>query len=97
MNMPTVTAVIATYRSGEYLFQCDRLGVGSDWLRPEVLVSDDADDPGVRRLAESFDDSRIRYRLKPKSPGSCGKPLGRDVGRPGAVHSHSQRRRPLAA
>ena len=95
--MPTVTAVIATYRAGEYLRHAISSALAQTRVDLEVLVSDDADDPGVRRLAESFDDPRIRYCSKPKSPGSRGKPLGRDVGRPRAVYSHSEPRRPLAA
>ena len=38
----------------------------------EVLVSDDADDPGVSRLAESFDDPRIRYCWNPSRLGPAG-------------------------
>ena len=97
MNMPAVSAVIATYWAGEYLRHAIGSALAQTYVDLEVIVSDDADDPGVRELAESFDDSRIRYRSKPKSPGSGRKPLGRDVDRPGAVRCHSEPRRPLAA
>ncbi len=50
MITPTVTAVIATYRPGEYLRQA--IGSALTQTRPdlEILVSDDANDPKVARL-----------------------------------------------
>ncbi len=72
MNMPTVTAVIATYRRGEYLRHAIGSALAQTRFDLEVLVSDDDDDPGVRRLAESFDDSRIRYRSNPSRLGPAG-------------------------
>ncbi len=70
--MPTVTAVIATYRAGEYLRHAIGSVLAQTYVDLEVLVSDDADDPGVRRLAESFNDSRIRYRSNPSRRGPAG-------------------------
>ena len=51
MNMPAVTAVIATYPAGEYLRHAIGSGAGQDRVDLEILVSDNADDPGMRRLA----------------------------------------------
>ena len=72
MNMPTVTAVIATYKAGEYLRHAIGSALAQTYVDFEILVSDDADDPGVRRLAESFGDSRIRYRSNPGRLGPAG-------------------------
>ncbi len=72
MIMPAVTAVIATYRAGEYLRHAIVSALAQTYVDIEVLVSDDAGDPGVRRLAESFDDPRIRYRSNPSRLGPAG-------------------------
>jgi len=72
MNMPTVTAVIATYRAGEYLRHAIGSALAQTRVDLEVLVSDDADDSEVRRLTESFDDSRVRYRSNPSRLGPAG-------------------------
>jgi glycosyltransferase involved in cell wall biosynthesis len=75
MNMPTVTAVIATYRAGEYLRHAIGSALAQTYIDLEVLVSDDDNDPQVRQLAESFDDSRIRYRSNPSRLGPAGNHL----------------------
>src|SRR5271157_5233067 len=72
MNTRTVTAVIATYRRGEYLRHAIASALAQTRVDLEVLVTDDDDDPGVRRLAESFDDSRIRYLSNPNRLGPAG-------------------------
>ncbi len=72
MNTPTVTAVIATYRRGEYLRHAIGSALAQTRVDLEILVSDDDDDPKVRRLVESFDDSRIRYRSNPSRLGPAG-------------------------
>jgi len=72
MNTPTVTAVIATYRRGEYLRQAIGSALAQTRVDLEVLVTDNADDPGMRRLAESFEDSRVRYRSNPSCLGPAG-------------------------
>jgi glycosyltransferase involved in cell wall biosynthesis len=51
MNTPTVTAVIAAYRAGEYLRQAIGSALAQTRVDLEILVSDDADDLEVRRLA----------------------------------------------
>ena len=72
MNIPAVTAVIATYRRGEYLREAIGSALAQTYVDLEVLVSDNADDPGMRRLAESFNDPRIRYRSNPSNLGTAG-------------------------
>src|SRR5271157_1276302 len=72
MNTRTVTAVIATYRRGEYLRHAIASALAQTRVDLEVLVTDDDDDPGGRRLAESSDDSRIRYRPNPSRLGPAG-------------------------
>ena len=72
MNLPTVTAVIATYRAGEYLRHAIGSALAQTRVDREVLVSDDANDPAVRQLVESFDEPRIRYRSNPSRLGPAG-------------------------
>ncbi len=72
MNTPSVTAVIATYRRGDYLRQAIGSALAQSHVNLEVLVTDNADDPGMRRLAESFGDPRVRYRSNPTSLGPAG-------------------------
>lgn len=69
MTGPAVTAVIATYRAGDYLREAIASALAQTLTDLEVLVSDDADDPEVRRLAESFGDPRVRYRSNPSRLG----------------------------
>jgi GT2 family glycosyltransferase len=49
MNTPTVTAVIATYRRGEYLCVAIGSALAQTRVDLEVLVSDSADDRTERR------------------------------------------------
>jgi hypothetical protein len=65
MTGPAVTAVVAAYRAGDYLRQAIASALAQTLTDLEVLVSDDAGDPEVRRLTESFRDPRIRYRSNP--------------------------------
>jgi glycosyltransferase involved in cell wall biosynthesis len=75
MDTHVVTVVIATFRRAESL----RHAIGSvlDQIYGDhaILISDNADDPGIRRLAESFDDPRIRYRSNPSNLGTAGNHL----------------------
>jgi glycosyltransferase involved in cell wall biosynthesis len=72
MTIPKVTAVIAAYRAGEYLRHSIRSALAQTRPDLEVLVSDDADEPEVRHLAESFGDSRVRYRSNARRLGPAG-------------------------
>ena len=72
MNLPTVTAIIATYRAGEYLRHAIGSALAQTRVDLEVLVSDDANDPEVSRLTGSFADSRVRYRWNPSRLGPAG-------------------------
>lgn len=72
MNGPAVTVVIAAYRAGDYLRQAIASALAQTLENFEVLISDDADDAEVRRLVESFGDSRIRYRSNPSRLGPAG-------------------------
>ncbi len=72
MSLPTVTAVIATYRAGEYLRPAIGSALAQTHVDLEILVSDDDHDPEVKRLAESFGDSRVRYRSNPARLGPAG-------------------------
>jgi cellulose synthase/poly-beta-1,6-N-acetylglucosamine synthase-like glycosyltransferase len=65
MTEPAVTALIATYRAGDYLRQAIASALDQTHTDLEVLVSDDANDPDVLRLTQSFGDPRIRYRSNP--------------------------------
>jgi hypothetical protein len=69
MAAPSVTALIAAYRAGDYLGQSIASALAQTYTDVEVLVSDDANDPEVRRLTESFGDPRIRYRSNPARLG----------------------------
>ncbi|MBV8230598.1 MAG: glycosyltransferase [Planctomycetaceae bacterium] len=72
MTGPAVTSVIAAYRAGDFLRQAIASALAQTLTDLEVLVSDDADDPEVRRLTESFLDPRIRYRSNPTRLGPAG-------------------------
>jgi hypothetical protein len=69
---PAVTAIVAAYRAGDYLREAIASALAQTWTDLEVLVSDDAADPAVRQLAESFNDSRVRYRANPVRLGVAG-------------------------
>lgn len=66
---PLVTAVVATYKAGDYLRQAVASALAQTFLDLEVLVCDDAADPAVRDLAEAFGDPRVRYRANPERLG----------------------------
>ena len=71
-DTPTVTAVIATYRRPEYVREAICSALAQAGVDVEVLVSDDAADPDIRRLVESLDDNRIRYQSNPTCLGHAG-------------------------
>ena len=63
MHTPLVSIVVATYKSRrDYLSEAITSALAQTWRDIEVIVSDDSPDDGLRRLVESFDDVRVRYR-----------------------------------
>ena len=62
---PAVTAVVAAYKAGPYLREAIASALAQTYTDLEVLVSDDAADPGVSRLTTTFGDPRVRYRANP--------------------------------
>lgn len=69
---PVVTAIIATYRAGEYLRQAVASALTQSLYDLEVIVSDDASDPIIRKLINEFKDPRVRYRSNPERLGPAG-------------------------
>lgn len=72
MSPPTVTAVIATYKRSDDLRTAIGSAVAQTYADLEILVSDNANDPEIRWLAESFGDSRVRYRSNARNLGPAG-------------------------
>lgn len=69
---PMVSVIVATYRAGEYLQRAIASALAQKFGDFEIIVSDDAADPAVKELAESFHDSRIRYRANASRLGPAG-------------------------
>jgi hypothetical protein len=94
---PAVSAVLATFRAGEYLRQAIASALAQSFGDLEVIVSDDAADPGVLELVETFGDPRIRYRANPTRLGPAGNhwaALSEARGRYVAILNHDDLWRP---
>lgn len=68
MNSPSVSVLLASYRS-PWLGESIASVVAQTFDEWELLVLDDASDPGARDTVASFDDSRIRYLHNPSTLG----------------------------
>jgi glycosyltransferase involved in cell wall biosynthesis len=67
-----VSAVIATYRADDYLRSAIASALAQTFASLEVIVSDDANRPEVRRMVEDFDDPRLVYRANVERLGAAG-------------------------
>lgn len=69
---PVVTVIVATYRAGDYLRQAVASALAQSFPDLELILTDDAADPSVRKLAQDFNDQRVRYRSNPMRLGPAG-------------------------
>jgi len=69
--MPTVSILIPAFRP-TYLQQTIQSALDQTFTDTEILVGDDCPDDSVRRIVESFQDSRLRYlpNPTPRRPGT---------------------------
>jgi hypothetical protein len=69
---PVVSVVIAAFHATDFLERAIASALAQTFVRLEVIVSDDADDPHVERLARAFADSRVVYRCNQHNLGPAG-------------------------
>jgi glycosyltransferase involved in cell wall biosynthesis len=69
---PLVSVVIATYDRPAYLVQAIKSVLGGVYQNFEIIITNDAGPDTNRQIAESFQDSRIRYRVNATRLGSAG-------------------------
>jgi glycosyltransferase involved in cell wall biosynthesis len=73
--MPLVSVVVATCSRDELLALALKSCQRSDYPNLEIIVSDDAGSESTRRLVNSFNDGRIRYRSNKQRVGMAANHL----------------------
>jgi glycosyltransferase involved in cell wall biosynthesis len=72
LSSPAVSVIIATYLADVYLRSAIASALAQTFPSLEVIVSDDAGRPEVRRLVQEFGDARLVYRANARRLGPAG-------------------------
>ncbi|MDF5725002.1 MAG: glycosyltransferase family 2 protein [Rhizonema sp. PD37] len=68
-QQPLVSVIIPTYNRSNYLTQAIASAVGQSYKNIEIIVSDDCSPENQRKIIESFQDPRIRFRRNRQNLG----------------------------
>jgi hypothetical protein len=72
VSPPAVSVLVAAFKAHDYLRQAVASALSQTLGGIEVIISDDASDPEVERLALAFNDPRVVYRGNPRRRGPAG-------------------------